>query len=65
MDSDIEKELEAYHLHADVLVESQLYEDGLNHVDGQTSLCFWNGEITFEDLFDDIKKARSDHNTQL
>ena len=38
-------------------------EEGLNHVDGQTSLCYWPEEITIEELCDEIKKVR--HEKQM
>ena len=33
--------IKASHLHADAKGRQAFMEDGLNHVDGQTSLCYW------------------------
>ena len=38
-------------------------EEGLNHVDGQTSLCYWPIEGSVESLCNEIKKVR--HEKQM
>ena len=35
------KEIKASDLHADARGKAAFMEEGLNHVDGQTSLCYW------------------------
>lgn len=43
------------HLHADAKGKQAFMEDGLNHVDGQTSLCYWYNNVV-EYLCDDVKR---------
>ena len=40
-------------------------EEGLNHVEGQPSLCYWPLHMTVKMLCDDVKKARTQQNLQL
>ena len=53
------KQIEASHLHADAKGRQAFIEDGLNHVDGQTSLCYWNAySCTVNGLCNDVKAVR-------
>ena len=38
---DMAYEIKATHLHADARGRAAFMEEGLNHVEGQTSLCYW------------------------
>ena len=38
--------VKASHLHADARGKAAFMEEGLSHVDGQTSLCYWPWRIT-------------------
>ena len=48
-------------LHVDARGTAAFMEEGLNHVDGQTSLCYWPWEGTVEQLLCDVKKAKSEN----
>ena len=37
--------LRASHVHEDAKGEKAFMEDGLNHVEGQTSLCYWHLDL--------------------
>ena len=50
-------EIKASHLHADAKGKQAFMEDGLSHVDGQTSLCYWPYDKVKE-LCDEIKEVR-------
>ena len=49
------------HLHADARGTAAFIEEGLNHVQGQTSLCYWPWEGTVEKLLLDVKKVKDDN----
>ena len=55
--------LKASNLHADAKGRQAFMEDGLNHVNGQTSLCYWPIGCTVERLCDEVKKVR--HEQQM
>ena len=41
-------------------------EEGLDHVDGQPSLCYWSFfNVTVKTLCDDVKKARQQQKFQI
>ena len=52
------RDIEVSHLHADAKGRQAFMEDGLNHVDGQTSLCYWPYHFTVERLCKEVNKAR-------
>ena len=53
--------IEASHLHADARGKAAFMEEGLSHVDGQTSLCYWPWYCTIENLLNDVKKAKKEN----
>ena len=52
-------EIKASDLHADARGKAAFMEEGLNHVNGQTSLCYWPWMCTVESLLDDVKEAKN------
>ena len=53
--------IKARHLHADARGKAAFMEEGLSHVDGQTSLCYWPWEYTVKELLDNVKKAKKEN----
>ena len=59
-------EIQATDLHSDVKGKSAFMEEGLNHVDGQPSLCYWpHTGLNVIDLCDDIKTLREQLKVQI
>ena len=55
------KQIKASHLHADARGKAAFMEEGLSHVDGQTSLCYWPRSFTVEELLDGVKNAKREN----
>ena len=52
-------DIKASDLHADARGKAAFMEEGLSHVDGQTSLCYWPWKCTGKQLLDDVKERKS------
>ena len=53
--------IEASHLHADARGKAAFMEEGLSHVDGQTSLCYWPWSFRVKDLVAEVKNAKREN----
>ena len=53
-----ENKIERTHLHADVKGKQAFMEDGMNHVVGQTSLCYWTGFFKVKDILHEVRYVR-------
>ena len=55
------RQIKVSDLHADARGKAAFMEEGLNHVDGQDSLCYWPWFNTVQDLHRDVKASKSEN----
>ena len=58
-------DIEASDLHADARGKAAFMEEGLSHLDGQNSLCYWPWDTTVELLFYLVKEAMRENKNKL
>ena len=62
---DLPDKIKASHLNANVKGKQAFLEDGLNHIGGLTSLCYWYALSEVKTLCDEAKKARQELKSQF